>query len=344
VSLTSVGGRVLEASAAEHTGTLHLADGRSVPFSLATATGFLPTPGLAVVALLDERGAVVRVHLPSHPSKADPLPSSDVSWVTVLRDRPLPPHAEGLATLLEGIGTPPPRIVFHPRTASLGRPVDLLWPRMHMLLIEREGTLSLDHADCRTLPAGFQPGAHAVSLLPAAVDPGQERRLLSSTFPDPWESEGVLRRASRILRALLVDGSGLVLHRAGQLALSREDALRRLGDLDDANARPFGAWVDWALTEDRRAYRTLGMSTLGGEDVEIALAHADAEVELDSAESALLFACMLQVRENRFLADGELFHVPKDVRVGARGASATSSTGYRYFVHRGHSRVQLVRG
>jgi hypothetical protein len=344
VPLTSVGARVLAAAAAEYTGTLRLADGRQVPFSLAGASGFLPSPGLAVVALLDESGAVVRVHLPAHPSKADSSPSVDVTWVTVLRERPLPADAEGFRTLLEGIGAPRPRIVHHPRDASLHRPVDLIWPLMHMMLIEREGAFSLDHADCRALPARFNAGTHAVSFLPSAVDPSQERRLAGSVFPDPWEAEGTLRRASRILRALLMDGRGMILHRAGQLVLTREDALRRLGDLNDAAARPFGAWIDWALTEDRRAYRTFGMSTLGGEDVEIALTNPDAEVELDSAESALLFACMLQVRENRFLDDGELFHVPKDVRVGARGASATSQTGYRYFAHRGHARVQLVRG
>jgi hypothetical protein len=185
-----------------------------------------------------------------------------------------------------------------------------------MLLTEAEGTLGLQTADRRALSAGFAPGSHTVTLLPAAVDPADERRLLGPAFADPWGDEGTLRRASRLVRTLLrAGGRGLVLHRAGDLALEREDALRRLG-----------------------------MATLGGEDVEISLKNPDADVELDSAESALLFACMLQVRENRFLADGELFHVPKDVRVGARGASATSRTGYRYFAHRGHTRVQLVRG
>jgi hypothetical protein len=214
-----------------------------------------------------------------------------------------------------------------------------------MLLTETRGPFRLEAVDRRALGPDFSPGSHTVTLLPAAVDPAEERRLLGAAFPDPWGEEGTLRRASRLVRALLLSGGrGLVLHRAGQLALEREDALRRLGDLEDPSVRPFGAWIDWALTEDRHAYRTLGMATLGGEDVEISLSKPDAEVELDSAESALLFACMLQVRENRFLADGELFHVPKDVRVGARGASATSRTGYRYFAHRGHARVQLVRG
>ncbi|MGO9065402.1 MAG: hypothetical protein ACLQIH_11800, partial [Myxococcaceae bacterium] len=326
-------------------GMLRLNDGTLAPFHLQAATGFVPAPGLAVVAQLAPDGAVLRVHLPSHPSKADGAPSTDVSWVTVLRDASLPEAPAELASLLKGIGSPQPRLALHGVQGPGRRLVELVWPTTHMLLTETAGPWLLDGADRRALPPGFSAGSHHLALVPAPVEPATERRLLGADFPDPWAEQGTLRRASRLLRALLLShGRGLILHRAGQLALPREDALRRLGDLEDLTARPFGAWVDWALTEDRRAYRTLGMAMLGGEDVEIALSNPDAEVELDSAESALLFACMLQVRENRFLADGELFHVPKDVRVGARGASATSRTGYRYFAHRGHSRVQLVRG
>ena len=51
------------------------------------------------------------------------------------------------------------------------------------------------------------------------------------------------------------------------------------------------------------------------------------EVELDSAESALLFGCHLQARGARLLDDGEVFYVPKDVRIGPRGASARPGLG-----------------
>ena len=339
------GAQVLSVDASAGSGSLRLTDGTLASFRLEAATGFVPVAGLSVVAQLDADGVVAHVHLPAHPSKPDPLPSLDASWVTVLREVPLPEEPAALQALFEGVGLPRPRIATFPRNAGGRRTVEVVWPLMHMLLTEAEGTLGLQTADRRALSAGFAPGSHTVTLLPAAVDPADERRLLGPAFADPWGDEGTLRRASRLVRTLLrAGGRGLVLHRAGDLALEREDALRRLGDLEDSAVRPFGAWVDWALTEDRRAYRTLGMATLGGEDVEISLKNPDADVELDSAESALLFACMLQVRENRFLADGELFHVPKDVRVGARGASATSRTGYRYFAHRGHTRVQLVRG
>jgi len=341
----SLAAQVLSVDLGKSSGTLRLLDGTLASFLLSGATGFVPIPGLAVVAQLSEDGAVVRVHLPAHPSKPDSPPSTDISWVTVLRDRPLPEEPALLHGLLEGAGTPRPRLGSFPSSDGRKRTVELVWPLMHMLLTETPGPSSLEAVDRRNLAPGFSTGSHAVTLLPAAVDPAEERRLLGGDFPDPWGAEGTLRRASRLLRALLMSGGrGVVLHRAGQLALEADDVLRRFGNLEDAAVRPFGAWIDWALTEDRRAYRTLGMATLGGEDVEIALERPEAEVELDSAESALLFACMLQVRENRFLGDGELFHVPKDVRVGARGASASSRTGYRYVAHRGHARVQLVRG
>jgi len=341
----SLDAHVLSVDAATGSGTLRLSDGTPVPFRLDTATGFVPVPGLSVVAQLGEGGRVQRVHVPSHPAKPDPLTSVDVAWVTVLRDAALPEDAAALQALLEGLGSSRPRLAFHPASLAGRRTLELVWPTAHMLVTETAAPLPLHRADGRALPPGFSAGSHHLAVVPAPVEPAEERRLLGADFPDPWAEDGMLRRASRLVRALLqTGGRGLVLHRAGQLVLGREDALRRLGNLEDLTARPFGAWMDWALTEDRRAYRTLGMTTLGGEDVEIAVANPQAEVELDSAESALLYACMLQVRENRFLADGELFHVPKDVRVGPRGASATARTGYRYFAHRGHGRVQLIRG
>jgi len=343
--LTSVSARVLAVDRGAQRGTLRLGGGEQRSFALGLATGFVPLAGQEVVALLGDDGAVERVHLPAHPSKPEPPLVPGASWVSVLRRGPLPAPGAALGGLLGSAGAPPPRIVVHPGRTSDRRSVEVLWPLMHMLLSEEERPFSLEGADTRLLGPDFSPGTHRVSFLPAAVDPGVERRLAGGALADPWAPEGRLRRASRLLAALLrTDAAGMVLHRAGELVLSAEDALARLGDLGDAEVRPFGAWIDWALTPDRRAYRTLGMSTLGGEDVEIAIGRAEAEVELDSAESALLFACHLQVRENRFLGDGEVLHVPRDVRVGARGASARERTGYRYLAHRGHARVQLVRG
>src|SRR6185369_5252212 len=100
--------------------------------------------------------------------------------------------------------------------------------------------------------------------------------------------------------------------------------------------RPFGAFIDWALLPDRSVYRTLGMGVAGGEDLEIDILHPESEVELDSAESALLFGCHLQVREARLLDDGEIFYVPRTcasvraARARRRGpGTSTSSRGLR---------------
>src|SRR5262249_61219120 len=166
--------------------------------------------------------------------------------------------------------------------------------------------------------------------------------------------DGATRVLVRVLRAAL-DGGGthVVLDHAGRLVLAADEARGRLADPDDGESRPFGAFIDWALTPDRSRYRTLGMAVAGGEDLEVEIVHPDSEVELDSAESALLFGWHLQVRGARLLEDGEIFYVPKDVRIGPRGASATARTGYKYGVARpppqaltggAQQRVRLVRG
>jgi hypothetical protein len=183
----------------------------------------------------------------------------------------------------------------------------------------------------------------------------EERRLLGPDATDPWAApSGVTRLLVRVLRAALQGGgTHLVLGHAGRLLLTADEARSRLGDPDDAEARAFGAFIDWALLPDRSLYRTLGMGVAGGEDLEIEIVHPESEVELDSAESALLFGCHLQVRGARLLEDGEVFYVPKDVRIGPRGASASSRTGYKYVVVRptpqqvggaARPRVRLVRG
>jgi short-subunit dehydrogenase len=157
-------------------------------------------------------------------------------------------------------------------------------------------------------------------LLPAPVLPGEERRLLGAEAEDPWALDGAARRTGRWVQALLGAGASyLVLEHAGRLVLGAAEASQRFGALDDLESRPFGALIDWALEPGRGRYRTLGMTAAGGEDVAIAITHTSSEVELDSAESALLFARHLQTRQGRLLEDGEVFYVPKDVRVGLAG-------------------------
>jgi hypothetical protein len=204
------------------------------------------------------------------------------------------------------------------------------------------------------VPAAGPLPAVAWEVLPAGVLPVEERRMLGPEAGDPWAPAGSTRLLVQVLRAALdAGGTYLLLGHAGRLLLAADEARSRLGDPEDAESRPFGAFIDWALTPDRSRYRTLGMAVAGGEDLEVDILHSGSEVELDSAESALLFGCHLQVRGARLLEDGEVFYVPKDVRIGPRGASASARTGYKYLVARPppqpvtgavRPRVRLVRG
>jgi len=326
--------------------------GRTFPFTRGDVVGFHPAPGLAAVAELGSDGALLRLTLPGHPVRSEPAPSRPFGWAAVLRADELGPSAARWQEAL-GRGLPASsRLTARPLPEG-GTLVEAGWPGAHLLLRERR---AIDPAEVERRLISETVALPPVrwELLPAGVLPSEERRLLGPEAVDPWSAGGVTRLLVQVLRAALDAGGELVvLEHAGRLILEAAEARARLGDPDDAAARPFGAFVDWALTPDRSRYRTLGMAVAGGEDLEIEILHQTSEVELDSAESALLFGCHLQVRGARLLEDGEVFYVPKDVRVGPRGASATARTGYKYVVSRppaqspgtvAPARVRLVRG
>ena len=324
--------------------------GRTFPFTRGDVIGFHPVPGLSAVAELGTDGSLLRLTLPAHPVRPDPVSARPFGWVTVLSPVELGSSSARWQETLS------PSLPAGARLTARALPeggtlVEARWPDAHVLLRERR---TADHGalERRLVPGGEVLPAVLWQLLPAGVFPAEERRLLGPEAMDPWARAGVSRLVVRILRAaLLGGGTHVVLEHAGRLVLGADEALGRLGDPDDAEARPFGAFIDWALTPDRRSYRTLGMAVGGGEDVEIDIVHPGSEVELDSAESALLFGCHLQVRGARLLEDGEVFYVPKDVRIGPRGATAAARTGYKYIVSRPatgpgepRGRVRLVRG
>jgi hypothetical protein len=334
------------------------AGGRTLPFTLRDVVGFHPAPGLAAVAELGADGSLRRLTLPGHPERAEPEQGRPFGWVTVLRSTLLGADAAAWRKVLDPVLGAGARLSARtmPEGATL---VEVRRPGAHVLVRERRDVDSA-RLERRLLPGDGPLPTAGWELLPAPVLPAEERRLLGAEAPDPWGEGGSSRRAVRlVLAALDAQGTHVILEHAGRLAMLADEARARLGNPDDVLARPFGAFVDWALTPDRTGYRTLGMAAAGGEDVEIAITHPHSEVELDSAESALLFACHLQVSGARLLDDGEVFYVPKDVRIGPRGATATASTGYKYQVHRGHTqadhepgpggpvrqtRVQLIRG
>jgi hypothetical protein len=325
--------------------------GRRFPFTRSDAVGFHPSTGLAAVAQVGPDGSLLRLTLPGHPMRVEPPPARPFGWASVLTPVELGPSGARWQAAL-GRGLPAGARLTARALPEGGTLVEARWPGAHLLVRERRAELG--GLELRLVPRVGTPPAVAWELLPAGVLPAEERRLLGPEAADPWGASGATRLLVRVLRAAL-DGGGthLVLEHAGRLVLAADDARGRLGDPDDGESRPFGAFIDWALTPDRRSYRTVGMEVAGGEDLEIEIVHPDSEVELDSAESALLFGCHLQVRGARLLEDGELFYVPKDVRIGPRGASASSRTGYKYVVARPppqavtggvRPRVRLVRG
>jgi hypothetical protein len=305
--------------------------------------GFHPAEGLEALAELAADGSLRRLTLPGHPVREEPVPGRPFGWFTALAAHPVGPDVAAWRAVL-GAALPPGARLTAQALPEGDTLVEARWPGAHVLLRERP-FLDASPLEHRLLPLATVLPPVGWELLPAPVLPGEERRLLGAEAEDAWAMDGAARRAGRWIRALLDGGaSHLVLEHAGRLVLLASDASQRIGDLEDAEARPFGALIDWALDPGRGRYRTLGMAAAGGEDVEIAITHASSEVELDSAESALLFACHLQSRQARLLEDGEVFYVPKDVRIGPRGATATQRTGYKYLVRRGGPRVVLVRG
>ena len=319
------------------------AGGRSFPFTARDVVGFHPAEGLEALAEVASDGSLRRLTLPGHPMRSEPAPARPFGWVTALAPRPLGPDPTAWRALL-GAALPPGGRLGVQRISADETLLEARWPGAHVLLRERP-FLATPDLERRLLPlAASLPGV-GWELLPAPVLPGEERRLIGAEAVDAWGADGAARRAGLWIRALLGGGaSHLVLEHAGRLVLLAPAAAQRWGDVDDAEARPFGALIDWALEPGHGRYRTLGMATAGGEDVEIAITHPNSEVELDSAESALLFACHLQVRQSRLLEEGEVFYVPKDVRIGPRGATATARTGYKYLVHRGGAQITLARG
>jgi len=325
--------------------------GRTFPFTRSDAVGFHPAPGLSAVAQLGTDGSLLRLTLPGHPMRAEPAPVRPFGWASVLASAELGPSSARWQSAL-GRGLPAGTRLTARALPEGGTLVEARWPGAHLLVRERRADLG--GLELRLLAQVGAPPAVAWEVLPAGVLPAEERRLLGPEAADPWAPAGSTRLLVRILRAALdAGGTHLVLEHAGRLVLAADEARGRLGDPDDGESRPFGAFIDWALTPDRHRYRTLGMAVAGGEDLEIEIVHQDSEVELDSAESALLFGCHLQVRGARPLENGEIFYVPKDVRIGPRGASASSRTGYKYVVARHPAetvtggvrpRVRLVRG
>ena len=140
----------------------------------------------------------------------------------------------------------------------------------------------------------------------------------------------------------------MVLNRGGELVMSANDFKRVSGNLADPACVPFGAWLDYATTNQNRIFRTFGMLAFGLIDVaaELTLAPDSPEFdgELNRAADAVLFAAMTSIRRNLEFSVGEEIAVPEQVQLGAYGARSDSDKTVRYRVEEaGDEPFWLVR-
>jgi hypothetical protein len=174
--------------------------------------------------------------------------------------------------------------------------------------------------DLHRVGADFDPGAAFVTL--AYGLPGftlRARAIVGGALPDPWAPGGDLRALTAVAAQLVEEhGVGVVVHRAGNVAFGAEGWLAKLGPLEDAAARPFGAWIDLGLRQGMLT--SYGMEILELPDVAISIGSlglADGDEAYQRAHEAVLLACYRMTRENRVLQEGEELVVPLGLRVGA---------------------------
>jgi len=184
--------------------------------------------------------------------------------------------------------------------------------------------------DLRDVGEDFELGAGFLSL--GLGEPGLFRagRALGG-MGAVWGPNGELRALSKLVRVLLQYGRGVVLHRAGNLVVSRADFERQLGELDDPDCVPFAAWLDFGIDGSPPAYRSWGMDAFALPDVRVAVDPTD-RWQRSRRHEAVLAACALMVRENRELRADEELGVPIGLRVGAYPLQPVAGDSERYRV------------
>ncbi len=172
--------------------------------------------------------------------------------------------------------------------------------------------------DRRVSGDDFDLGDGFISLSTGLADLDESKRyILGESTPDAWAMDGELRILSKVALRLLSLGTGIVVHRAGQVVYPAQHWTRLLGDLDDPACRPFGAWTDIGFSDDRKQLKCWGMSVSSHHDVAVEFADHESDDEYIRARCALLLACSRMVHENRQLSEGETVEVPWGIEVGA---------------------------
>lgn len=353
---------------ADGVGTLLLADGDRVRFGQSACRGdFVPLPGVPVQV----------VEVAAHPSGGWRATLVAASAETVeVSDRLLDERARLVKPLAEAVTTAPEhgfltalldveidssrsswRRLLEPVAHALGGEVRLASDAASvtfgdgsadvLLLVGAEAFPAMQ-ADRRFWPEGKELGRCFVTVQHGSAGLDREyRRMTRSTTPDGWEAGGHLRQRLRVVAALLgARGVGVLAHAAGNVAWTKAEWLRRVGDADDLSLRGFTGLVD--IGQEGTVLFTQGMDALGLPDVRIDTAALGLSEDegYERAQAAALFACHTMTFENRILSGAETFAVPLGLELSS-GPIERDNAGLSlevvdtFEVHEGQSSVQL---
>ncbi|WP_163866713.1 hypothetical protein [Myxococcus eversor] len=330
--------RILSFELADEVGLLELESGEKLPFGRTACEDFVPVVGASV--LLEE----VSERLGAWRASRVTLDSADPSYDGLLSARDerlgLPARVEGVAaaaaaarslasvTVLLRTPLPEGNLALKAWARERGLPEGFALRTERDLSFLVEGTEFLTYAgrgafpteglDTTDVPEDFDFGCAFIGLGIGLPGVHRQERLIVGNAWDVWAPKGEARKLSMLTQWLLEHGSGVVLHRAGNLVVPAEQFVRMLGELDDDECRPFSAWlaVGPFTHEGTTFYGTFGMDVFGLPDVAVSV-KADDPWSRQRRHEAVLFAAYRMIRENRELRAGEHLHVPLRLRVGA---------------------------
>lgn len=284
--------------------------------------------------LLRERDARAGINPEESPAAAAAA-ARQLGWITVLLDRPVPhgPQAQRQWAGEIRLEEPEIEVSTEARLAFKAFGHDI---STHA----GDGPFPREGLDLRDVGDDFDLGGGFVAL--GLGEPGLFRasRALGG-MRDVWGPRGELRALTRLARALLEHGRGVVLHRAGHLVVSKSELLRQLGDLEDPDCVPFAAWLDFTIDGAPPAYRSWGMQAFALPDVRVVV-EPENRWQRSRRHEAVLLACARMVRENRELEAGEELVVPIGVRVGAYPVEPVEGDSERYTVGLADGLIELT--
>lgn len=324
-------------NAMDGVGTLKLSDGTTLRFGASACRGFIPvvgakvrvtatrphplggltaasielnTPAAEFDAMSEARDKAAGVHKQLSPEEAA-FTSFELGWIIVMFDAPVPTRAAAftewasrLGLLEAGVHVEPPplaRLGFE-GAAPLVYPGDAPIPPKLLARIANA-------------PEGFGKAGGFLGLSLGLPNTSVTMRLVTGDVNDPWDATGRIRGLSKLAALLVRHGPGVILPRA-HFALPRDAFLKRLGDLDDPNSRPFSAWSSLSWDEPSRRYWSHGMSALEFPDVTTTV-QGEGSFAKERAKEAALFACHTMVHRNSALKDGERLQVPVGLAVNS---------------------------